>query len=113
MNHEREFFVNIHRQWDLDGLTVLIGHYRPDGEMAIWKPITPEVQIIKAGEYIPEPTLRLSKFVADPFLRAFADMLHKERIRPTEQSYIEGELMATKKHLTDMQKLVFKKGDSR
>ena len=55
---------------------------------------------------ISQPTLSLRGDIAEAFLNAFADMLHTQHIKPTTQSFLEGQLISTRVHLEDMRALV-------
>lgn len=61
-------------------------------------------------EYIPakyaEPTIKLSHEFAAPFMQAMADELRKNGIRTKQDEINEGELVATKHHLSDLRKLL-------
>lgn len=55
-----------------------------------------------------EPSLRIPGFMLPQFLEALAAALDKSGVRPPSVDRMEGELKATKGHLEDMRKLVFK-----
>lgn len=56
---------------------------------------------------IEKPTIKISGFMAQPFLQAMADTLEKHGVRPKGKPVLENELTAVKYHLEDMRKLVF------
>ncbi len=56
-----------------------------------------------------EPTIRISHFLAPDFLKALAEALDKEQIKTENDFKIQGLLEATKRHLEDMRRLVFKR----
>ena len=103
-----EFVVKMQRSLVTDSLDIVM--YEVTGrELYVVKPMPLVLERIEPNAPIAEPTLRLSRWMADPFLTAWADMLHKENVKPTIQSFIEGELTATKKHLADMRQLLLRK----
>lgn len=101
-----EYLVSIHRPHFLDGLYLYIAE-RHNRELYVAKPMELVFERLERGTP-KQATLTLPTFMAEPLLRAFADMLHHEQIKPTQQSFIEGELVATKKHLEDMRMFVLK-----
>lgn len=105
MSDNDGFFVKMQRNVYNSCVDIVIGQ-RGRSTTSIVKPIQMVFEEIKDNYQIVEPSLRLTHWVAEPFLKAFADMLHQENIKPTTQSFIEGELIATKKHLEDMRKLM-------
>lgn len=56
-----------------------------------------------------KPTLRIGGREAGEILKAFADAIHEHGISTDNDARISGLLEATKEHLADMRKLVFKK----
>lgn len=61
-------------------------------------------------EYTPatsiEPTIKLSHEFAASFMQAMADELRNNGIRTKQDEINEGELVATKHHLSDLRKLL-------
>lgn len=55
-----------------------------------------------------EPSLRIPDYLASSFLKAVAAALDENGVRPPSVDRIEGEMEATRRHLEDMRKLVFK-----
>lgn len=70
------------------------------------KPMPIVFEELKPGEYSPEPTMEVSGFESREFLPALANALAESGYR--HESTDAGELKATKTHLEDMRKLVFK-----
>lgn len=60
------------------------------------------LKVINDGELY-EPTLNLFPEMLPTLMKALAE----HGVRVSEQSFIEGNLEATKEHLSDMRKLVF------
>lgn len=75
---------------------------RDDGKIAElhWRDVVP-------GEWS-EPTILISDRLGGSTMQALADKLWECGIRPTEAAGSAGSLSATKYHLEDMRKLVFK-----
>lgn len=61
-----------------------------------------KVITIKEGELNPKPTLSIARELLTPFM----DALKKYGVRPTDQSLVEGKLIATNYHLEDMRTLL-------
>lgn len=78
-----------------------------DGKRFIVKPMRMELQEIGDGG-IEEPSLRISHHIAPDFLKALAEALDEAGIKTENDFKLQGILEATKKHLADMRKLVFK-----
>ena len=55
-----------------------------------------------------EPSLKISRVFVPGFLEALSAALDKSGVRPPSTDRIEGEMEATRKHLEDMRRLVFK-----
>lgn len=64
---------------------------------------------VEAGQILPEPTVKLHRDDA----QALMDALWNVGLRPTEGSGSAGSLAATERHLEDMRRLVFDRGDER
>jgi len=56
-----------------------------------------------------EPSLKISRVFVPGFLEALAAALDKSGVKPPSIDRMEGELKATKGHLKDMRRLVFKR----
>lgn len=54
-----------------------------------------------------KPTLIIPGVISNEVLKALAEAIHNQGIRPDANSIAEGELKATKLHLSDMRQLVF------
>jgi hypothetical protein len=65
---------------------------------------------IGEGEGVPElkPTLRLNQHEAGQIMKAFAEAIHNQGVSTDNDARIAGLLEATKEHLSDMRKLVFR-----
>jgi hypothetical protein len=79
---------------------------RPDGRVAIAKPVDLEFEVKERGE-IRKPTMVMYKPVAIPFLQSIANACEKIGILPEGKPILENELTATKYHLEDMRKITF------
>lgn len=66
-----------------------------------------EVKKVKPHEPI-QPTMIFYHPLANQILQAFADTCEKHGFRPEGKPVLENELTASKYHLEDMRKLVFK-----
>lgn len=67
------------------------------------------IQLVEVEEAEPvEPTLEISGVLSGEFLQAFADELADKGIKNVNDHRIAGTLEATREHLADMRKLVFK-----
>ncbi len=63
---------------------------------------TEEFQILKEGvERV--PTMKMTQSM----MQSLFEALHDYGLKPVEQSFLEGKLGATEKHLEDMRKIVF------
>jgi len=92
-----------------DSLWILIGDVDNTGHLvAVAQPMKLEFKEVKKEDKIEEPTLRLSCSIKDEFLKAMAEALDKEGIKTENDFKIQGLLEATKYHLEDMRKIVFK-----
>jgi len=103
---DQRFVVRLYRPLNLDAVHLYIAEYR-GRELFVAKPVALDFERREEGTTV-EATLSFPSWIAKPFLEAFAEMLHQEKIRPQSQSFIEGELMATKGHLSDMRHLVLR-----
>jgi hypothetical protein len=63
---------------------------------------------VEAYSLFPKPLLRLKGKSANELLKAIANAVDKKGIKTDSNSKIEGLLEATRTHLDDMRKLVFK-----
>ncbi len=65
---------------------------------------------VAEGNSVPEQfILKLPRVIGDQVLKAFAEALDEKGIKTENDFKIQGLLEATKKHLNDMRRLVFKK----
>lgn len=55
-----------------------------------------------------KPFMRIPHWLYDEFIKAFVESMELKGIKPNSQSLIEGELNATKNHLSDMKEVAFK-----
>lgn len=71
---------------------------------------TSEIKILKDDEQIPDDFIMKIPAVMEPqFLKAFAEALDEKGVKTENDFKIQGLLKATKYHLEDMRKIVFKK----
>jgi len=87
-------------------ICLYIAEERPDGRLAVAKPIEFEFEVKERGE-IRQPTMVLYRLVAIPFLQSIANACEKIGILPEGKPILENELTATKYHLEDMRKITF------
>lgn len=73
----------------------------------IAKPLRLEMEIINTAIYLP-PTFTVNSKELDILMPKIHDAMNRIGFKPKEEAKIEGILEATKYHLEDMRKLVFK-----
>jgi hypothetical protein len=83
-----------------------IGIMKWNGKTAYYAKCNMELKEIKDGD-VCEPSIRIGRFEGDDFLVALRNATGGK-----EATHLEGELEATKYHLEDFRKLVFKEGIS-
>lgn len=98
------------RPWE-DGIDLYFVEEREDGRRAVAKPLQFEMELKEEMEMIGEPTLRLSGRWGNQILKAFADALQREGIKPASDAEMKGKFEATQYHLEDMRKLLDLKRD--
>ena len=102
-----EIKVYIRREFYGRGIEIAFFIER-EGKRYIAKPI--ELEFIEYdGAAKAEPTLVLDRFLAPKFLKALAEALDKEGVKTENDYKLQGILEATKKHLEDMRRLVFRR----
>jgi len=74
---------------------------RDNDGVYVAEPIDLVMKLVTEGESA-EPTLRLDSFAARALLQALTNAIDKEGIKPPSESYLKGELDATKYHLEDV-----------
>lgn len=94
-----------HREY-AEELCLYIVEERPDGRIAVAKPVELEFEVKERGE-IRKPTMVIYKPMAIPFLQSIANACEKIGILPEGKPILENELTATKYHLEDMRKMTF------
>jgi hypothetical protein len=57
-----------------------------------------------------EPTFRLQSWLVGPFFKALAEALEQQGIKTDSDAKLAGTMEATRLHLEDMRRLVFKAG---
>lgn len=67
-------------------------------------------QIMPDNGSLPEkdsikPLLRMNRFVFDNLLVAFVELANKKKIRTENENLLQGKLVATETHLTDMREM--------
>lgn len=77
------------------------------GKNYVVKPVDFILSEINEADMI-DPTFRLNSHDATEFLQTMADICHERGIRPKSAPILENELSATKSHLEDMRRLVFR-----
>lgn len=99
--------VYIQKEIYSDSIGILFTEEK-NGKRYVCKPVNLELVEHNLGE-ITEPTIRINHFLAPEFLKALAEALDKHEIKTDNDFKIQGLLTATKYHLEDMRKIVFKK----
>ena len=78
---------------------------RPNGEIAIARPMQLEMEIVKEGDPI-APTLVIPRRWAGQFLQAMAEALDQQGVKTDKDAKIAGTLEATRFHLEDLRYLL-------
>jgi len=100
------FQIKFHKNIYKDTLEIFIISYDEKiGRRYIAKPLNLIFEEVKDG-YVVEPTIEISSFMAEDFLRAWADVLKEYGIIKKETTEINGALEATKYHLEDLRQLL-------
>ena len=99
--------MKVQIQYGINGVEIYIFKDR-DGKRYVAKPVILEFEEIKLGERV-YPTLCINPFEATEFLKSLAEALDKQEVKTENDYKIQGILEATKYHLEDMRRLVFKK----
>ncbi len=107
MSLESEMRVSIYQEPCFGGLSINMWS-RSNGKTYMVQPM--EVIFKEVSEFatIERPTLRLSAATSPMFLAAFAEALDKHGVKTDSDAKIAGTLEATRAHLADMKKLVFR-----
>lgn len=74
----------------------------------ICEPMTMVFKEINEGACIIEPTLKLSRIIANQFLQELSNALNVAGYRSTTVEGYKSEIASIKYHLEDMRKIVFK-----
>ncbi len=103
-----KFFINIWQDLASDSVKIVFIDKNSERRL-IMNLYTGQLIEIKAGEQIPdEYIIKLPNFMASVLLQTLAETLDKHNIKTDKDAKIQGTLEATKKHLEDMRRLVFK-----
>lgn len=98
--------VYISDGFEFDGLRIFITT-EESGKILLAKPVELVFEKVNPCEFN-DPTLKVSGYVANDFLQAFQDALSKRGIKTDNDHKLQGTLEATKYHLEDLRKIVFK-----
>lgn len=71
-------------------------------------PLNPVFERVDEGAIYPRPTISIDGFAAQEIMKDITNQFERKGIVPDSQERIEGVLEATREHLSDMRKLVFK-----
>lgn len=104
---DSNFKVSIYQEPCFGGLSVVFWEKGLDGKTYMIAPMQVKRVEVKDGCSI-EPSIRLSPDMAPAFMQAMAEALDTHGIKTDSDAHIAGTLEATKEHLKDLQKLVFK-----
>ncbi|MHB8123102.1 MAG: hypothetical protein ACYDG4_13210 [Desulfuromonadaceae bacterium] len=102
------FEVIVERSWDRPGMQIWFLARYADGTEHVAKPMEIVFEPMPATGVRIEPSLTLSRHIADELLEAIQAGLTKAGVKPREVSKAEGLLEATKSHLEDMRAIVKK-----
>ncbi len=96
-----------------DTFEVYIVEENVNGKLYVAEPMELKFKELNNGESVAKPSIRISRFSGKEtnFLQALSDALAKAGYEPKTVEENKGELKATKIHLEDMRKLVFKQGE--
>ena len=105
-----KFEIRIWHSYDTDQTHIIIFD-RTDRENRVINLYTGVIKVLSEYEKIPDEfILKIPNIMAAQFFQAFAEALDQQGIKTENDFKIQGLLEATKYHLEDMRKLVFKKG---
>lgn len=83
---------------------------RTQDRVAVAKPVT--LEFVDQGDggafRLPDPTLTIPYSKEAEFFQNLADELRNQGVKPKDQHRLEGTIEATREHLNDMRRLVFK-----
>jgi len=99
--------MKVQIQYGINGIEIYIFE-DSHGRRYVAKPVVLEFEEIKPSERV-HPTLCIDPFRATEFLKSLAEALDKQGVKTENDYKIQGILEATKYHLEDMRRLVFKK----
>ncbi len=102
--------VSIYRDPCFGAVQILFWEER-NGKRYVVEPLKMTLKECPDG-FIYEPTLRINASSAGQFLTAFAEALDHEGVKTDSDAKIAGTLEATREHLKDLQKIVFKEEKS-
>ena len=107
MGKDNDFEVKIYQDW---GKFETIIYFLNKSNKTVINLFSGEVYSIKGGEPIPDNfIMKISPYVSTQIFSALAEALDKQGVKTENDFKIQGLLEATKYHLEDMRKLVFKK----
>jgi len=101
--------VYIQRDAPTDMLTITFVTTDKYGKRYIAKPMYMEFEELNYEGSCPKPTLSITGELAPAFLQAIAQSLDENGIKTENDFKIQGLLEATKYHLEDLRRLIFKK----
>jgi len=96
--------VKIWQDWSRAGSCITIYEER-NGKLYVAKPIKLELCELPEG-HIHEPTIFLTRFHDNEFFQSILNEINELGIKPNSESFLRGELEATKFHLRDLRNLL-------
>ena len=103
-----KFEIRIWHAYETDQTNIIIFD-RTHNDTRIVNLYTQQIQLLKENERIPDEfILKIPNIMAKEFFKAFAEALDEQGIKTENDFKIQGLLEATKYHLEDMRKIVFK-----
>ncbi len=105
---DSNFKVSIYQEPAFGSLSILLWGQRPNGKRYVIKPIKFECKEIESENFDYEPTMRISPDLAPAWFQAWAEAMDTHGVKTDSDAKIAGILEATREHLKDLQKLVFK-----
>lgn len=104
----KDFEIHINDMPWLGVTQIWFSIMNPDGSRSICEPMEMKFTRYEPGIANPEKaSLTIGSYVSYNFLKGLANALDKKGIKPESDSFTQGKLIATEKHLEDMRKIVF------
>lgn len=104
---DSNFRVSIYQEPCFGGLSFCFWEKGVDGKTYMVAPTKlTRIEVKDCQQY--EPSIHLSPDIAPAFMKAMAEALDTHGIKTDSDAKIAGTLEATREHLKDLQKLVFK-----